>query len=124
MASVKIDLITSDPSNDEFVLYLVEDAPWDVPPWDIRMRSLRDRVAGAIDVVCLGLLASKYPESKGKEIRLQIDLHNNPPSEVSNAVDCFVASMNEDGNLRARIVAASDYTSGLRFVTRAMMGRI
>jgi hypothetical protein len=98
--SVKIDFITQDPNQNEFVLYLVEEGPWS-DSIDDRMKEIQERIYGAVDAILDGVVANKYPESRGKKIRIQVDGHDNPPSKVSNLAEhlnLFVQNSDEYQN--------------------------
>ena len=65
-----INLITDDPNNDEIVLYLVEESPWELPIED-RLRRIQDRIYNTVDVAIDGQLLTTHPETKGRKIRIQ-----------------------------------------------------
>src|ERR1041385_3038487 len=87
-SEVKIDLISYDPANDEFVLYLVEDGPWpeNHAAWKTCLLRIQNRVFDAIDVAVDGNLASRYPDSLGKRIRVQVDSPQGVPRELSDLI--------------------------------------
>jgi hypothetical protein len=48
--NVKIDFITVDKTNNEFVMYLVEDGPWPEGNLENRLLAIQDRIYNAVDV--------------------------------------------------------------------------
>ncbi len=58
--SVTIDLITRDATRDEYVLYLLEEAPWpaDEAGWEQRLLRIQQRVLGAVDIAVAVLAAA------------------------------------------------------------------
>jgi hypothetical protein len=102
MATITLDLIADDPKNDEFVIYLVENGPWEGDPRQ-RLQALQKRLYDAFDVVTEGVLASKYPESKGRRIRIQVDSHKSPPETTLNLVRKFATYIYENDEYRMAI---------------------
>jgi hypothetical protein len=122
MSEVKIDVISYDPVHDEFALYLVENGPWAEPSLERRLRLVQDRIYSVIDVVVDGHLAEKFPESKGKKVRIQIDGYGDPPEGLERLVHAF-SELPRGNSEYGRAIEASSFFSGLRFVTRKGMGR-
>jgi len=116
-----IDLITEDSANHEFVLYVVEDGPW---PEGVRERleRLQERLYDAIDIALDGHLVTKFPRSKGMNVRIQIDLHGQPPREVPDFVMRFREHVLNDAVFRGRM-KQNRYVHHLRIVTGSEMGR-
>jgi hypothetical protein len=98
--SVKIDLITQDHSTGQFVLILVEDGPWpeDASEMTKCLSRIQTRIYDAIDLVVDGHLATKYPESKGKDIRIQIDSPKGAPAQLVDLVSKLRKHILENGN--------------------------
>jgi hypothetical protein len=124
MPTAKIDLITETPDTGEFALILVEDGPWpsEETGWRECLSRIQHRIYDAIDIAVDGHLAAKYPESKGRSVRVQID----SPSGLPPSLEKLVV------NMREHIEADADYSSavkksqfidGLRIVTGHEMGR-
>src|SRR5258707_14932136 len=100
MPSVKIDLVTQDHDADEFVLILVEDGPWPVESahWGERLSRIQTRIFEAIDVAVDGHLAAKYPDSKGKIVRVQIDSPGGAPPRLMDLVSKIKERLAERGS--------------------------
>lgn len=78
--NVKIDFITINKASNEFVMYLVEEGPWSEENIENRLYAIQDRIYNTIDVAIEGKeLVGKLPEAKSYNIRVQIDLYDNPP---------------------------------------------
>jgi hypothetical protein len=121
---VNIDLITEDPGSGEFVMYLVEDGPWPTSDsdWNLRLRSIQDRIFSAADVAIDGLLAEKYPDSSGSPVRIQIDSPSGCPSKLEALVEAVRTFFREDPSYSAAINNSS-HIAGIRVVTGKEMGR-
>jgi len=121
---VRIDLITQDSVNDEFVLYLVEDAPWPAssPDWDQRLSTMQDRILSAVDAAVDGHLANKYPASSGKAIRIQVDSPNGCPEQVARLVAAVADFVSNDKGYASAVVGSA-HVRCLRIVTGKDMGR-
>jgi hypothetical protein len=124
MTRVTIDTCTYDPSNEEFVLYLVEDEPWpdDDPGWRSRLTSIQDRILSAVDVAVDGHLSAQYPESRGHKVRIQIDSPSGCPDHLEGLVAEVGRFLREDRSY-ADAIAGSPQVLGLRVVTGKQMGR-
>jgi len=120
---VKIDLITHDAANDEFVLYLVEDGPWpdSKSEWRECLLKIQNRIFDAIDVAVEGHLAVKYPESSGKKIRVQIDSPHGVPPHLKELV--FKIRQYLESEQGRSAVAQSRFIKGLRVVLGHELGR-
>lgn len=113
MARVTIDFFTIDPSTSEFVMYLVEEGPWDQSLLEPRLRAIQDRVYAAVDVAVDGHLRHEHPESYQRSIRIQVDLHGAPPEDVARLVERledYIANSDE----HQRDIQDSDHIGGLR----------
>ena len=115
MSTLKIDLITEDPHQDEFVLHLVEEGPWDQAALAGRLRTIQNRLYDTVDLVIDGHLASRYPESKAQRIRIQVDCHD-APSEVHELVFRFQQHMITDPEYQ-QAIRTSGFVSELRIVS-------
>jgi hypothetical protein len=73
MPSATIDLITETHETGEFALILVEDGPWPIkgPDWKECLSRIQNRIYDAIDIAIDGHLAARYPDSKGRRVRVQ-----------------------------------------------------
>jgi hypothetical protein len=121
MPTITFDLVTDDPKNDEFVVYLVEGGPWN-DALNERLRRLQGRLYDAFDAVVDGALASEYPESKGRRIRIQIDCHKSPPETVLNLVRKF-ANFIHNSDEYQNAIKKSSFVEDVRVVNGADFGR-
>lgn len=118
-----IDLITEDPNNGEYVMYLVEDGPWPEADLEQRLRAIQTRLYDAIEIAIDGQLASKFPNALGKPVRIQLDCYDQPPSQVDELVTSLNGLVAESDEWRNDI-DTSPYISGLRITTGHRLGRI
>src|SRR4051812_28130692 len=123
-SEARIDLISYDPKHDEFVLYLVEDGPWpqDASAWKMCLSRIQSRVFDAIDTALDGHLASRYPDSCGKKVRVQVDSPQTLPLQLSDLISKIREYVGKDNVYRAA-TARSPYIKGLRITTGHEMGR-
>jgi len=122
MAKITFNLVTEDPKNDELVVYLVEPGPW-TSPSNERLKKIQSRLYDAFDAVVDGALTSKYPESKGRRIRVQVDCHDSPPEAVLNLVRKF-ATFIHDRNEYSKAIQQSPFVKDFRVVNGTDFGRI
>ena len=119
-----IDRITHDPGTDEFVLYLIEDGPWPGAgeDWSACLKRIQTRVYDALDVAIDGHLAEKFPESRGKAVRIQLDSPSGLPQQLAELVLRF--NQHIGGNSEQRVASeSSSNITGLRIVTGHELGR-
>jgi hypothetical protein len=116
---VSIDFITTDPVNDEYVLYLVEEGPWNEEVFVDRLREVQSRIYKTIDVAIDGHLAKTHPESRGRKIRIQVDLHDNPSVAVDELVG-RLASHVAGSVQHQRDIEASDSIAALRITSKRL----
>jgi hypothetical protein len=123
-SEVRIDLISYDPMDDEFALYLLEDGPWPQKgsAWKKCLSRIQSRVFDAIDTAVDGHLASRYPDSSGKKVRVQVDSPQRLPLEVSDLIARIREHIAKDNVYKAAI-ARSPFIKGLRITTGHEMGR-
>ncbi len=93
MTFATIDFITETPETGEFALILVEDGPWpsEDSGWTECLSRIQNRIYDAIDIAIDGHLAAKYPDSKGRSVRVQID----SPCGLPPALDKLVNKIRE-----------------------------
>ena len=120
--NAKIDLITRDDANNEFVLYIIEEGPWEGRPVDEWLQLIEARINNAIEIASDGYLAAKFPSSRGGAVRIQVDLYNNPPLEAELFVSKMSIIIEENVEAMTRIREMGN-VSRIRLVTRSMMGR-
>lgn len=116
------DLVNDDPVNDEFVLYLVEDGPWDPSELGLRLCTIQDRLYNAFDAAIDGHVAKRFPDSRGRNIRIQLDCHDEPPPQVEVLVSRFSEHLRNSSDYQEDI-KNSEFVNHVRIVTRSQMGR-
>lgn len=121
---VTFDLVTFDPANDEYVLYLLEDGPWPDTEdgWRDRLLAIQTRVLLGVDAATKGPLADLYADSRGKGARIQIDSPGGSPEHLEDLVDALNQYIHEDPHYGA-LVRGNPFVRGVRVVTGKEMGR-
>jgi hypothetical protein len=124
LRTLKIDLVTDDASSGELVVYLVEDGPWPTPPLDMITvpKRIQGRIFDAIDAAIDGYIAAEFPDSIGKNIRVQIDSPSGCPEQLQDLVNAVHRFVGEDVQY-ATTLKQSNYVKGIRIVTGKDMGR-
>jgi hypothetical protein len=117
MGKVTIDIIAEDPKRKEWVLYLVEEGPWRRRAIEDRLRTLQNRIYDAVDVVLGGHLASKFPDSKGRSVRIQVDCYDEPPADLGMVVREIARFIKKSAEYQTDI-KKSEFTKGIRIVIR------
>jgi hypothetical protein len=122
--SLTADLVTYDQGNDEYVLYLVEDGPWphDEAEWRARLSGIQGRILSAADVAIDGHLAEKYPDSRGRKVRIQVDSPAGSPNQLEDLVGAVERFLREDPAY-SEAIKNSGQIQGLRVVTGKQLGR-
>jgi len=100
--STLVDFVAKE-SDNEWQLVLVEEGPWD-GPIDGHLSRIQDRLYGCLDAALDGKVYEQFPDSKGKNIVIQLDCYNVPKAEVSEFFDRF-----SNG-----VLATPDYQSALK----------
>ena len=123
MSSVTVDLITFDSQGQEYVLYLVESEP--IPTSGAerkeRLGHIQNRVFDAFDVVVDGVLESKFPDSRGKAVRIEVDTPTFSDDELEELIRRVDVFTRESEQYRSA-VEASTHTA-VRIVTGRAIGR-
>jgi hypothetical protein len=113
MATVAIDFIAKGQTEDEWLIVLVEAGPW-CPPYEEELRRLQDRLYGCIKAALDGQLAEKFPQTRGRRVRIRLDGYNLPREETLAFFDRF-----STGALRlpdyVQALARSENVSGVDF---------
>jgi len=97
----KIDLVTYDPKRKAHILIAVEQGPW-TDDTTAHLQRLQDRLYDYVVIAVDGLLATKYPESFGKSVIIQLDCYDVPRI----AVEQFFFSFSEHVHASKEIQAA------------------
>jgi hypothetical protein len=119
-----LDLVTYDPKSDEFVLYLVEDGPWPSsdPEWRECLKRIQERIFDAVNAAVDGGVAKKFPDSKGKPVRVQLDAPHGTPARVEEMIAAVRRFLADDEEYR-KAIAESPYVKAVRVVTGKELGR-
>lgn len=123
-ATTTVDVVTWDEANGEWVLYLVESSPWpcDDDGWRARLGAIQDRILDAVDAAIDGGVAQRFPDSRGKRVRVQFDAPEGTPDRVALLVEAIRRHLRNDP-IYADAIRSSQHVSGLRVVTGAELGR-
>jgi hypothetical protein len=80
-----IDLVTHDPSRDEYKLIMIEERPWSEAPE--QLEQLSEKINNyAMFVLDEGLLRA-YPETAGHSLCIQLDCATPPAAEAQELID-------------------------------------
>ena len=120
--SITIDTVTHDDPHDELVLSLVEDGPWPSGPdaWRMRLAEIQNRIFAIADLAINGRLAIKFPDSRGKRVRIQVDSPRGCPGLVQELVSAASTFLLEDASY-AGAIRSSTHVGGIRVVTGKQM---
>ncbi|HYG67039.1 MAG TPA: hypothetical protein VD838_05245 [Anaeromyxobacteraceae bacterium] len=123
-SEVCVDFVTFDEANDEWAVYVVEDPPWpkDEEGWKARLSALQDRVLDIADAAIDGGVSARFPESRGRRVRIQVDSPTGTPERLQSFVEKLQRYLATDPT-SSRAVQASSHVEGLRVLTGRQMGR-
>jgi hypothetical protein len=80
-----IDLVTHDPSSDEYKLIMIEERPWSDAPE--QLEQLSEKINNyAVFVLDEGLLRA-YPEAAGHPLCIQLDYPTRPSAQAQELID-------------------------------------
>src|SRR5260221_11496174 len=121
---ITVNFATYDPSNDEFALYFVEDAPWPdtADGWGERLRGIQHKVLDAIDAAVDGGVAKVFPESVRKKFRVQVDSPGGSPDSLETLVEKINDYIRTNAEY-SESIRSSQFVAGIRVVTGKAMGR-
>ena len=121
---ITVDLITYDEPHNEFVLYLLEDGPWpdSAADWRSTLLRIQQRILAAVDVAVGGYLLEKYPDAKGRGVRIEVDSPNGCPPQLQELVRALKGFLEHDETY-AKSISTSPYVSGVRLATGKEIGR-
>jgi len=102
---------------------LVEDGPWpeNDTDWARCLSRIQSRIYDAVDVTIDGHLAAKYPDSKGRAVRIQIDSPNGLPSALAKLVTKMKVHFETDSEY-SNAIKQSPFIRSLRITTGHEMG--
>ena len=124
MSSATIDIITKTPESGEFALILVEDGPWPDgnSDWSNCLSRIQNRIYDAIDIAIDGHLAAKYPDAKGRSVRIQIDSPHGVPKQLMQLISNLRNLFEQKENEYHKAIKQSQFIQGLRVVTGHEVG--
>jgi hypothetical protein len=109
--SALIDFITHSPDKKEFAFYLVESPPWD--DVEERVKKMQSRIYTTLDAILDGIIASDYPDSKGKALRIEVVCKGvSPPARFQEVTERINNIANSEGDY-ARDIKNSAFLSSL-----------
>jgi hypothetical protein len=107
-----VEFVAPGNSAAEWQMVLVEQGPWT----DVTRELLRfqERLYDGIDTLLDGLVAAKFPASKGARFLLRVECHNLPQAEVSAFFQRFSNGIFSDGDYRIAL-DRHDYVADITF---------
>jgi hypothetical protein len=108
-----VDFVARGSTPDEWRMVLVEEGPW-TPPFDDELRRIQTRLYECVDAALDGQIASKFPESRGKRLVVQLDGYQLPNKEVDSFFRRFAAAALAVEDYR-RALASCPYVSEVAF---------
>lgn len=90
-----VEFVAKGESGDEWRMFVIEQGPW----WDVTRGLLRlqERLYDCVDAVVDGLVAAKYPESKGGRVVISVYCSDLPKKEVADFFQRFTKGIFHDG---------------------------
>ncbi len=108
-----VDFVAHGSTPEEWRMVLVEEGPWK-KPIDGQLRRIQTRLYECVDAALDGQLASKFPESRGKRLVVQLDGYVLPNEEIDTFFRRFAAGIFEVEGYR-QALASCPYVSDIRF---------
>jgi hypothetical protein len=108
---VKIDLVTEHAETGVFAIILVEAGPWAPGTEDRELRRVQNRLYDCLDVAVDGHFAAKYPDSRGRPVRIQLDTYDIPEALVRPFFDRFAKHVDTWAELQQKIQAKQNVGS-------------
>ncbi len=90
-----VDLITFDPKTDEHVLVMIETRPWDGS--FERLKEIQDKVNNYLVFALDGEMVRKFPDSKNKRVRLQLNSFESPDSKTQEFLVAVAEKLRQNG---------------------------
>lgn len=80
-----VDLVTHNSTSDQYTLIMIETRPWTDSAEQLAqlMEKINNYAVFALD----GQMARAYPDSVGKQLRIQLDCHQEPSTRAADVVD-------------------------------------
>jgi hypothetical protein len=108
---VKIDLVTEHPETGVFAIILVETGPWTPGSEERELSRIQERLYNCVDVAVDGHLAAKYPDSRGRPVRIQLDTYDIPDSLVRPFFERFANHVATWAEIQQEILAKQNVKS-------------
>jgi hypothetical protein len=108
-----VDFVARGSTPDEWRMVLVEEGPWR-PPIDDQLRRVQTRLFECVDAALDGQMASKFPESRGKRLVVQLDGYALPSDQVEAFFRRFEAGIFAVEDYRQALVSCP-YVSDIGF---------
>jgi hypothetical protein len=80
MGEVTIDFVARDQPHGGWALIFVEQGPWPEEQIHLKLRDLQERLYTCLDAILDGDVTTKFPESRGLPLMIQVDAY-----DISNA---------------------------------------
>jgi hypothetical protein len=94
MDDMVVDFVLSSPEGHEYVLVLTEDRSWDIPGV---IDHLTERVDRCVAYVLEGKLASDFPETYGRDIRIDVRYEHPLTTDVEALFLRFTEALSQRG---------------------------
>ena len=108
---VKIDLVTEHPETGVFAIILVETGPWPPGTEARELQRIQERLYDCVDVAVDGHLAAKYPDSRGRAIRIQLDTYDIPEQAIRPFFERFAKHVDTWSEVQQEIQAKQNVKS-------------
>lgn len=83
-----VDFIASEHSGNEWKMVIIEEGDWSGEISN-HLHRIQERFYECIDAALDGQLAEQFPESKGKDIVIQLDCYDAPKEEILDFFNSF-----------------------------------
>lgn len=88
----KVDLVTEDAQHEEIALILVETRRWEGSPE--QLAQLKTKLNNYISFALEGEMLERFPEAKGKSLRIQFDCTSSLPTELVESIRTGLRQLN------------------------------
>jgi hypothetical protein len=93
MGQVTVDFIARDQGEGTWRMVLVEQGPWAPQTVTSELRRVQARLYTCLDAALAGDLAAKFPDSRGKQLIIQLDGYALPDHRVREFFDRFATEV-------------------------------
>lgn len=91
----QVDLVSFDPAGGEYVLIISAMGDWDDSEEEQAL--LLQKINNYLNFALYGGLAEHFPQSKGKPMRIQIDIASNPPLNADRVITQAQSLLSQQG---------------------------